>query len=179
MTGGLRAYNQEPLDEALRANLLDNWKRVAEVSGLPFAPGFTPAPGFVFDTEAACRAVVTARAVAPDAAFSVFHAIQHAFFAEGRDVTQPDVLAEIAAAELAAAGHPLAAAAFHERWSGNDMILEAAQDFGQTRRWGVTGFPTLVLERAGQLDLVTSGYMKVEQLVERMQSIVDGDAVPA
>lgn len=179
VAGGLRAYNREPLDDASRTSLLANWTRVAAASGLPFAPGFSPAPEFVFDTEAACRAVVTARAVAPDATFSVFHAIQHAFFAQGRDVTRADILAEIVSAELAAAGHPLSAAACHGRWASDSMIMETAQDFGQVRRWGVTGFPTLILERDGQLDLITSGYVKVEQLVERMQSIIDVEAVPA
>jgi putative protein-disulfide isomerase len=43
------------------------------------------------------------------------------------------------------------------------------------RRWRISGFPTLILERGGELDLVTSGYMKTEQLIEQMQALVDKD----
>jgi putative protein-disulfide isomerase len=173
VVGGLRAYNKEPVDEQLRTSLLDHWKQVGEASGLPFAPNHLLEPGFVYDTEPACRAVVTARNLAPTAVLSVFHAIQHAFYAEGRDVTQADVLADVATHGLAEAGISMAPAAFREKWSSRDMVMETAEDFGRVRRWSISGFPTLVLERDGELDLVTSGYIKTEQLVERMQALVD------
>ena len=41
------------------------------------------------------------------------------------------------------------------------------------RRWEISGLPTLILEHDGQLDLVTSGYVSAEKLVERMQAIID------
>jgi putative protein-disulfide isomerase len=175
VVGGLRAYNKEPIDEQLRASLLKHWKQVAEASGLPFSPDHLLEPGFVYDTEPACRAIVTARNLAPVAVLSVFHAIQHAFYAEGRDVTQGDVLAEVATRGLAEAGVSMEPAAFQEKWSSRDMVMETAEDFGRVRRWRISGFPTLILERGGELDLVTSGYMKTEQLIEQMQALVDKD----
>ncbi|HYD80803.1 MAG TPA: DsbA family protein [Paucimonas sp.] len=178
VVGGLRAYNKEALGEQMHATLREHWQRVAGASNLQFAPDHPMAPGFVYDTEPACRAVVTARALAPSATLSVFHAIQYAFYAEGRDVTQADVLAEAASRELAEAGFSIAPAAFREKWMTPEMVAETAADFGQTRRWGVSGFPTLILERDGKLDLVTSGYVKTEQLVEQMQALVDREAVP-
>ena len=177
MLGGLRAYNKEALDDDLRITLLEHWKRVSNVSGLQFTQNHLLHAGFVYDTEPACRTVVTARTLAPAAALSVFHAIQHAFYAEGRDVTQAEVLAEVASEGLAEAGYSITPATFQERWSSQEMVLKTAQDFGHVRRWNISGFPTLVLERDGNLDLVTSGYVKVEQLVERMQAIVDKDVV--
>jgi putative protein-disulfide isomerase len=179
MVGGLRAYNKEPLDENLRSTLLEHWERVSNASGMPFTPNHLLRPGFVYDTEPACRAIVTARTLAPSATLSVFHAIQHAFYAEGRDVTQADVLAQAASQGLAEANFSIEPEAFLKHWTSREMALETAHDFGQVRRWGVSGFPTVVLERNGKLDLVTSGYLKTEQLVEHMQALIDKDAIPA
>ena len=77
IVGGLRAYNKEVMDEKLKATLLEHWKKVEQVSGLPFAPNGLSHAGFIYDTEPACRAVVAAGMLAPDTALDVFHAIQH------------------------------------------------------------------------------------------------------
>lgn len=52
--------------------------------------------GFVYDTEPACRALVTARSLAPDCAWTLLGLIQQAFYVEGRDVTRASVLVELA-----------------------------------------------------------------------------------
>ncbi|MBW4964348.1 hypothetical protein KZZ06_20380, partial [Sulfitobacter sp. CW3] len=52
--------------------------------------------GFVYDTEPACRAIVTARSLAPDCAWKLLGLIQRAFYVEGRDVTLASVLVELA-----------------------------------------------------------------------------------
>ncbi|MEO8600474.1 MAG: DsbA family protein, partial [bacterium] len=107
VTGGLRAYNTEVMDDAKKATILTHWKHVEQASGLPFSTVGIARPGFIYDTEPACRAVVTARILGDDlpsrSILDVFHAIQHAFYAEGRDVTSLQVLAEVGAAALAAA----------------------------------------------------------------------------
>jgi len=173
VTGGLRAYNRQPLDPELKATLQTHWRHVAERSGLPFADGALDHPGFVYDTEPACRAVVTARTLAPQAALPVLHAIQQAFYAQGRDVTRPDVLASVAAEAMSAAGIPTEADAFRAQLESAAAVSATADDFARTKRWGVSGFPTLVLERDGQLDLVTAGFLPMPQLVARMEALID------
>jgi putative protein-disulfide isomerase len=173
IVGGLRAYNRQTLEAEQKATILAHWQQVAKASGLPFNDAALSRPDFVYDSEPACRAVVTARTLSPSNTLYVFHAIQHAFYAEGKDVTQAEILAEVAADALTAAGVPTAPAAFRAAWESQESVLATAEDFGQTRRWEISGFPTLILERDGVLDLVTSGYINAEQLVKRMQSIVD------
>jgi putative protein-disulfide isomerase len=116
---------------------------------------------------------VAARTLAPAAALPVFHAIQNAFYAQGLDVTQGDVLAATASAALKDAGFAIDAAAFLKNWNSTATIAATNEDFVQVQRWGVTGFPTLVLEREGQLDLVASGYTTMPALVELLQQLVD------
>ncbi|HJW55184.1 MAG TPA: DsbA family protein [Burkholderiaceae bacterium] len=176
MVGGLRIHNPKAMDEASRATLLSHWKQVEQASGRPFVHGALASPDFVYDTEPACRALVAARMLAPAASLYVFHAIQHAFYATGWDVTQGDVLAQVASTALAETGFTIEPAAFRAKWTAPETIAATAEDFDQVRRWGISGFPALLLERDGNLDLVTSGYMNIEGLVANMQAIIDQDA---
>jgi putative protein-disulfide isomerase len=171
--GGLRAYNKELMDEALRTTLLSHWEKVAEKSGLSFSEEAMSHKDFIYDTEPACRAVVTARMLAPEVALDVFQAIQHGFYADGLDTTKSDVLAKISVAVFNKAGIDINAEDFLATWSSEDAITTTNNDFLQTQRWGVTGFPTLVYERVGELYLVTSGFARTEVLVERLQTLVD------
>lgn len=176
MVGGLRPNNTQPMDEVLKTTLISHWQRVHEASGLPFSDSALSHQNFIYNTEPSCRAVVAARTLAPEAALQVFHAIQHAFYAEGLDVTQAGILAEVASSALTSAGFPIDAERFQEKWEDETVIAATHADFVQAQRWGIFGFPTLILERGNQLDLVTSGYVKTEALVERMQAIVDAAA---
>lgn len=174
--GGLRAHNKQVMDEKLKTMLLTHWAHVHQRTGLPFATDALSRPDFIYDTEPACRAVVAARMLAPTTALTVFHAIQHAFYTEAQDITQGKVLAHIASTALAQAGVPVDPEKFLETWASAAAVDATQADFVQTQRWGIHGFPTLILERDGQLDLVTSGYLPMQKLVEAMQSVIDRDA---
>jgi putative protein-disulfide isomerase len=171
--GGLRTHNKEPMTAEFKNTLLSHWKQVGESSGLSFSEAALAQHDFIYDTESACRAVVTARVLAPDAVLPVFHAIQHAFYAEGQNITDAKVLADVSAAALNESGYDITPDAFLAKWSDPAMIDATSEDFKQTQQWGILGFPTLVLERNGRLDLVTSGYARTEALVEKMQGIID------
>jgi len=171
--GGLRPYASEALDPAKKAGILSHWKIVAEATGLPFVDTALVKDGFVYNTEPACRAVASARLFAPQSTLSVLHAIQKGFYADGRDTTQTDVLVSIAVDAMKSTGVEIDDTAFAQIYSSEEAIMATHADFVQTQRWGVTGFPTLVLERAGELHLVTSGFVRTEKLVERLQAMVD------
>ena len=176
MVGGLRTNNEEVMDAASKATLRSHWRQVQETSGLPFSDDGLAPDGFIYNTEQACRAVVAARMLAPHATFAVFQAIQHAFYADGLNVTQGEVLAKVAADALTKAGFPIDVAKFQAMWASEAVIAATETDFVQTKRWGVNGFPTLVLERGEKLDLVTSGYVKTEALVEKLQALIEQQA---
>ena len=186
VTGGLRAYNTEVMDAAKKATILTHWKHVEQASGLPFSTAGIARPGFVYDTEPACRTVVAARILGDDlparSILDVFHAIQHAFYAEGRDVTSLQVLAEVGAAALTDARDragliepPIStidSTAFLDTLRAASTISETRQDFAQAQRWGIQGYPALVLEHDATLHLICSGYTKTAVLLERIAAIV-------
>lgn len=176
VVGGLRAYHTAPMDDALKAKLQTHWKHIGERTGLTLLPTALDRKDFVYNTEPACRAVVATRMLAPAAGLAVFGAIQKAFYTEGKDVTQTEILCGIAAGTITAAGTPMDEKTFLETFKSEAAVMATYQDFEQTKRWGITGFPTLVLERDGALDLVASGYLTMAELVERLQALVDADA---
>ena len=175
VVGGLRAYNTQKLDGRLKATLLSHWRRVEQASGLPFSDAAIARDGFVYDTEPACRAAVAVRLLAPDLAprmqLDVFHAIQRAFYADGVDTTQGEALATITSAALIKQGIPIDAAAFHAKWSDEASIAATRNDFMRSRRWGISGFPAVLIEYQNELALVASGYTKSATLLERVQDL--------
>lgn len=176
IVGGLRAHNATVMDDAMKAELMTHWKKVHDISGLNFLDNAIEQPGFIYNTEPACRAVVAARTLAPAATLAVFHAIQQAFYGEGRDVTRGEVLAEVCAMALQAEGVAVDAAEFETLWASEKIVLATHADFVQTKNWKVDGFPCLVLERNGQLDMVSAGYARMPALIDQLQTLVDHSA---
>ena len=163
--GGLRPFTTEPMAAERVMELSGHWHHVEEASGQPFAKAphtAMHAPGFVYDTEPASRAVVTVRSVWPQHVWRYFKAVQAAFYAEARNVTDPAVLADVAQ-EL---GMPRAE--FALAFASQKMRDATLADFQQSQAWGIRGFPTLVAEHGDHLHLVGSGYMPIDALRERL-----------
>jgi putative protein-disulfide isomerase len=102
--GGLRAGNTEPMRGKDKEFIRSAWMRVGAATGQPFDMAFFDREGFVYDTEPACRAVVTARRLMPRMALPFMARIQQAFYAENRDMTAADEIAGVA--EEAGFDHP-------------------------------------------------------------------------
>src|SRR5258708_8396633 len=94
--GGLRPGASTPMSEEGKIEVGEHWVRVHEATGLPFNGAGMSAPGFIYDTDPAARAVVVARRDGEEMAASFLGRTQRAFYGEGRDVTRAETLAEIA-----------------------------------------------------------------------------------
>ena len=163
--GGLRPFNREPMSAAFRDMLREHWEHVAQASGLPLDPRALEIEGFVYDTEPACRAVVTGRSIDESRALDYFAAVQSAFYRDARDVTREDTLATLAAA-----------CGYDESLFAATLRSEPARrvtknDFDTSQRLGVAGFPTLAVGYDTNLFLVTSGYVTADVLEERLDEI--------
>ncbi len=148
--GGLR-HETAPMPAAQRDDILHHWHAVHERTGQAFRFDGALPDGFVYDTEPACRAVVAMGGLDPALIFALFKAIQTAFYAEGRDVTQADVLAGLAA------GLGVEAARFRQAFDSDDARARTQAHFRQTRQACVRGFPTLILQQDTQLHTVSTG----------------------
>ncbi len=149
--GGLRPGETATMTPARREEILHHWHEVQARTGQPFRfDGALPA-GFVYDTEPASRAVIAAGSLDPALTFPMFKAIQTAFYAHGRDVTQAGVLAQLAA-DLG-----LDAARFLAAWDTDAARDKTRAHFRQARAAGVRGFPTLIVQQDAQLTTVSTG----------------------
>ena len=94
--GGLRAGNTEPMTDKDREHIRGAWTRVGAATGQPFDMSFFDRPSFTYDTEPACRAVVTVRRLRPDMALAFKARVSRAFYAENRDMTSAEEIAAVA-----------------------------------------------------------------------------------
>jgi putative protein-disulfide isomerase len=162
--GGLRAGNTRPMREADRDYIRGAWTRVGEASGQPFDFAFFDRESFTYDTEPACRAVVTMRRRAPEKALDFLARVSRAFYAENRDMTKPAELSQVAA-EL---GED--AEAFELAMLDPETRNATLRDFLLAQQSGVSGFPCLVVGReADGYALVTSGFTQLEHLIEPLE----------
>ena len=152
--GGLRPGTETPMTVEAKLEVGEHWVHVHEATGLPFDGAGMSAPGFVYDTDPAARAVVVARREGEEMAAAFLARTQRAFYAEGRDVTKEETLGELAA-ELG-----FERETFLESWSAEEAKQETWRDYAIAQRAGVTGFPTLVAgpNEEGVYGVVTRGF---------------------
>jgi len=174
--GGLRAYNTQVMDAALKAKLRQAWAGVAQRSGQPFSPALLEREDFIYDTEPACRAVVTVREHAPHLALAMYHAIQQAFYAAGRDVTKAAVLGEIWDEVHGRTKEAWGHINFLRDFESEAMRLRTRDDFAQAGRFGVQGFPALLAMADGRTQVLAHGYADVDVLAERLAQIASRSA---
>ena len=165
--GGLRPFNDKPMDEASKAEIRRHWEHVGAASGQPFDYAFFERQGFVYDTEPAARAVVAARRLDPGRVFSLKRRISRAFYAENQDVTKSAMLTALAVEE------GLDAAAFAASFEAPATREETLADFAVAQASGVTGFPTLVagpvVGEGGGYQAIAMGFLPQDQVLERIE----------
>jgi putative protein-disulfide isomerase len=158
--GGLRPGETAPMTPAAREDILHHWHAVHDRTGQPFQFEGALPDGFVYDTEPASRAVVAVGRLDPTLIFPLFKAIQSAFYAEGRDVTQPRILAELAT------GLGVDTAAFSSAFDSDAARASTQAHFRQARQAGISGFPTLIVQQGTQLHPISNGCLPLETVRE-------------
>lgn len=152
--GGLRPGTEEPMTDKAKTEIAGHWRHVTEASGQPFDPAVLQRPGFVYDTDPAARAVVWMRRHDADKALALLADLHIAFYAQNRDITDPDILAEHVT-RLMEDGE-----AFRREFDSEELKHETWADYGVSQRAGVTGFPTMVAgpDSEGVYGVVNRGF---------------------
>lgn len=161
VVGGLRpGPAAEPISERLVGFLRSEWAEIAERTGQTFDPGVLDrlGEGWLYDTEPPAMAVVQMRDARPDDTVRFFATLQRAFYVDGVDLTAP-------------ASYPTLLEEFDVDPEDFVAGLESDElrnrtwgDFARARRWGITGFPTLLARRGERLSLVTAGYRPYDEV---------------
>lgn len=163
--GGLRPYNTQTMTD-LGDFLKHHWEEVHQRSGQPFQYDILRKKDLVYDTEPACRAVVTVRQMNPALAFSFFKAVQHSFYAENRNPNLTETFATVAE-QLGVDKNE-----FKRLFESEEMKNMVREDFTYAGEMDVRGFPTVILKNGDDLYLLSNGYTEAVHLLEQVKRIV-------
>lgn len=165
VVGGLRPGNDKVMDQEAKDYISHHWEEVQKATGQPFDFDFFKRDDFTYDTEPACRACVTVRALKTDAVLNYLDLLHRSFYANNQDITDASVLASLAVSLGVDAAH------FTEVFNSDEARAATLDDFQVARNLGVTGFPTVVavdkaLEEGGdnQYAYLNVGYRPFEVL---------------
>lgn len=167
VVGGLRPNETEPMDEQLKDFLAKHWKEVNGRSGRPFAFDIMERDDFVYNTEPACRAVVTARHLKPEVEFQFFKDVQYAFYAKNEDTNEVDTYLDIAEK------HGIDREEYKAYFESDDAKKATQGDFVTSAEMGVRGFPTIVLRLGDKWYLVTNGYTTFEAMDTALKTVIN------
>lgn len=168
VVGGLRPGPMaQPLEDRMADFLGHHWEEIAERTGQPFDTTFLDRrDGWVYDTEPAAIAVTQLREMNEAQTLDYFTTVQNAFYGEGKDVTDFDVLTELTE------GFDVDRETFAKSITTKEAKTRAWEDFSRSRNWGISGFPTLVGELAdGRLALLARGWTPASTIEERISSL--------
>ncbi len=175
--GGLRAGGGDPWNLAFKTFLRNEWSHIAQVTGQPFGFTLLEADRFDYDTEPACRAVVTVQFLQAQShlegstALRFFSAVQRKFYVDGKDPTLTEFYASICA------DMDLNFDEFRTLFESEGARKAVTQAFVRCRQWGLRAFPTLLLERNAGTETLASGYVTTEQILSRLRQEIASAAI--
>jgi putative protein-disulfide isomerase len=164
ITGGLRADGQERMVD-LKEFLKGHWEEISEITGLPFSYAILDNEDLYYNTEPACRAVVTFRHLNPAKSLEYFRLLQNAFYHENKNPVATEtfaVLAEKLGVEKTK---------FFETFQSKEMMLQTRQDFSTAQSLGIRGFPSLLLKKGNQIYLLSNGYRSADAIQDKIREI--------
>ncbi|MCC7549563.1 MAG: DsbA family protein [Burkholderiales bacterium] len=169
--GGLRAGGGDPWNAAFKDFLRNEWRHIARATGQPFGFTLLDRAEFDYDTEPACRAVVTVQMLQqsagldPSLSLRFFSAVQQHFYVDGEDPKT----ARFHAGICAALGIDFDA--FRLAFESAGAREGVRQSFQRARQWGVRSFPTLLYQHDSRIMPLAVGYVTPEQALDRLDEL--------
>ena len=163
VVGGLRPGGGDPWNAQFRNFLEHHWHEVSQRTGQPFSYRLLQRAAFEYDTEPACRAVVAARPLILGSELEFFAAVQRRFYVDNEDPTQIEFYRDICAT------FGIDFEAFAERFRSAAVRAATREEFNLNRRWGVTGYPTVLLRAEARQATLAVGFATFEELRDRLE----------
>lgn len=165
VVGGLAEDSEQPMPLEQQKTIAGYWASVSEQTGAEFNFDFWQQCSPRRSTYPACRAVLAARR--QDAEQAMIDAIQHAYYLRAMNPSDNPVLIGLAA-EL-----ELDIPQFSTDLVSMGINQELQENFALRRSLGVRGFPSLVLARGENLDLVEVDYKSHLTMLKAICAFLD------
>ena len=167
LLGGLAPDSDEPMPEAMRAQLQETWRRIqARVPGTRFNFDFWTLCAPRRSTWPACRAVIAARRQDPAFDQAMTAAVQRAYYLEARNPSDRETLIALAG-EVGADSDR-----FARDLDAEDTRRALADEIARARGMGVDSFPSLVLDRAGSRWRIPVAYTDPPAMLKTIRMLV-------
>lgn len=158
LVGGLRPGGGDPWNDDMKNFLRHHWEQVSTASGQPFGYALMDLDDFNYDTEPSCRAVVAARPLVKEREMEFFEAIQRKFYVDSQDPIDSSFYEGICKQ------FNINFEDFLARFNSEDVKRETMEEFQLNRKWGVSGYPTVILLNNDKLHMIAHGYASFEQM---------------
>jgi len=170
VVGGLRPGGGDPWDNQMKDFLKHHWEQVNERSGQPFGYDLFNLDQFNYDTEPACRAVIAARPLVKEREMEFFEAIQKKFYVESQDPNKSSFYASICDQ------FGINYAEFLDRFESDEVKQKTTDEFNLNRRWGVRGYPSVLLLSNDQLYQIANGFATFEDMKGMVEQLLTVEA---
>ncbi|USK84504.1 DsbA family protein [Peribacillus asahii] len=144
-------------------------KRISQLTGAEFGTSYQTLleeGTFVMDSEAAAKGFSALRYFAPERAYYLASSMQHAFYYEGKSLSDPATYREIAIA------NNLEPEAVLARYDDIVSTEEAHADFAKVQQLGVQSYPTLLLQKGDEFIALGGGVMTAEKIEARLENVI-------
>lgn len=162
--GGLRPDGNEAMKE-LKDFLKEHWLEIHHRTGMPFKYEILDRD-MVYNTEPACRAVVTVRHLFPEKTKDFFQKTQMAFYFENHNPYATASYKKIVN-DLRLDGE-----AFEKFYNSDAARKMVVNDFATAAQLGANGFPTVLLKFKNQYQVISRGYAETAVMNARIRKIL-------
>ena len=167
--GGIRALENSIELDLLKISLENSWKNAAQETGQKFNTEFFNREDFLYDSEPACRAVVTVRDMNSSVvAFDFKENLERHFYELNEDptdiITYTSIVREMNLDEEV----------FLEKFNSEEMHKMTLSDFDLADTLDVRGFPTLLVSDGKETKFFCKGFATVSQMELILHEIEKG-----
>jgi putative protein-disulfide isomerase len=163
LLGGLAPDTDEIMPESTRQMVQQNWERISEViPGVEFNYDFWTKCQPRRATYPACRAVIAAREQGEEFDDAMTRQIQQAYYQQAKNPSENETLVELAG-EIG-----LDQDRFSEQLTTEDTHQRLLDEIATVRSIGISGFPSLILQKGDRLESVLVNYTDVEAMLTQI-----------
>ena len=143
------------------------WNRIEGATGQHFNHELWRQHRHLATTLPACRAVLTARLMDPKTEWAYMVGMFKAYFNEAMDPSQRETHLRVAEQEGLDRGE------FSAMLESNEVEEALQKDLRTTRRFGITGFPSVVLTVGDTHYLISPGYQPIETMRRAINNVYE------
>jgi len=168
--GGLRVGGGEAWNDQMKQFLKGHWQHVNEASGQEFNYSLFDKEAFNYDTEPACRAVSIVKQMDSSKALDFYRNVQYGFYVDNNDPN------ELVFYESICNKLNIDFNKFSESFNSEIGKILVNIDFQKTQEFGISGFPTIVLQIDDKLENIVRGYATFDAIQTRVESLLSTTA---